>query len=44
VLIAGFMVASAVLLLIHALSTVTALLTFGVFLMLEVLLFMRNRR
>ncbi len=43
VLTAGFVVANAVLLLLHALSFLTALLTFGAFATFELVLFMRNR-
>ena len=43
ILTAGFVVANAVLLLIHALSFLTALLTFGAFATFELMLFMRNR-
>ncbi len=43
ILTAGFVVANAVLLLIHALSILTALLTFGAFATFELVLFMRSR-
>ncbi|MAG34777.1 MAG: hypothetical protein CL878_00785 [Dehalococcoidia bacterium] len=43
VLTAGFVVANAALLLIHALSPLTALLTFGAFATFELVLLMRNR-
>ena len=43
ILTAGFVVANAILLLIHALSLLTALLTFGAFATFELMLFMRNR-
>ena len=43
ILTAGFVVANAVLLLIHALSLLTALLTLGAFATFELTLFMRNR-
>ena len=43
ILTAGFVVASAALLLIHALSLLTALLTLGVFVTFELVLFMRER-
>ena len=43
VLAAGFVVANGILLLIHALSFLTALLTFGAFATFELMLFMRGR-
>lgn len=43
VLAAGFVVANAVLLLIHALSFLTALLTLGAFATFELMLFVRSR-
>ncbi len=43
ILTAGFVVANAVLLLIHALSFLTALLTLGAFATFELMLLMRNR-